>query len=187
MDGWNIFTPPVANFDSDPWLVPTVPQKICSLWWTYRRGSFNSLDSSLEDFPWQPKVGGATVHNALIIVVLQGKSSKDQHWKSGKKLFHWLINQKSLFVLFWMCFYLFTVHVEVLSVHLNPYDNDLIVPLPADGSVPKLPHIQEWVYSSDDLGHREKLNPQLTELMTWFVLVYVWNTMLPPTVELPRE
>lgn len=50
-----------------------------------------------------------------------------------------------------MYFHLFTVHVEVLSVHLNPYDNDLIVPLPADGSVPKLPHVQGRVHSADDL------------------------------------
>lgn len=37
---------------------------------------------------------------------------------------------------------LFTVHVEVLPVHLDAYDDDLVVPLPPDGGVPELAHVQ---------------------------------------------
>lgn len=37
---------------------------------THWRSCFNSLDCSLEDFSRQSEVGGATVHDALVIVVL---------------------------------------------------------------------------------------------------------------------
>lgn len=52
--------------------------------------------------------------------------------------------------------YLFTVHVKILSIHLNPNNNDLVVPLPADGSVPKLSDVQWWVHSTDDLKNAGK-------------------------------
>lgn len=38
---------------------------------TDRGGCFNGLDCSLEHLFWQSKVGGATIYNAFIIVVLQ--------------------------------------------------------------------------------------------------------------------
>lgn len=47
--------------------------------------------------------------------------------------------------------YLLTVHVEVLPVHLNTYDYDLIVPLSADGSVPELSHVERRIHSSNNL------------------------------------
>lgn len=37
---------------------------------TDRRGSFDRLHRSLEHLLGQPEIGGATVHNALIVVVL---------------------------------------------------------------------------------------------------------------------
>lgn len=51
---------------------------ICNIKRTDRRGCFNSLDCSLEDLSRQSKVGGATVHNALVIVVLSN-AEKNTH------------------------------------------------------------------------------------------------------------
>lgn len=38
--------------------------------WTDRRGSFDRLNGGLEHLFGQPEIGGATVHDALIVVVL---------------------------------------------------------------------------------------------------------------------
>ena len=58
---------------------------------TDRRGSFNSLDCSLEDFSRQPKVGGATVYNTLIIVVLS-KTKKSQVTNLLDEINDWPLN-----------------------------------------------------------------------------------------------
>lgn len=50
--------------------------------------------------------------------------------------------------------HLFTVHVQVLPVDLQLDDDDLVVPLLADGGVPDVPHVQRAVDATDDLQDR---------------------------------
>ena len=46
---------------------------------------------------------------------------------------------------------LFTIHVKILSIDLNAHNDDLIIPLPANRSVPQVSYIQRGICPANDL------------------------------------
>lgn len=49
---------------------------------------------------------------------------------------------------------LFTIHVEILTIDLNAHDDDLIIPLPTNGSIPQVSHIQRRICATNDLWEK---------------------------------